>query len=150
MFTIFENDGFTGIRQIMSDELNPFILSWSHYLILMRIKNEQERRFYEIEAKKQSWSFKQLQREYNSSLYERLALSRNKDAVMQLSQEDQIIEKPQDLLKNPLSLEFLGLAERAEYVQNGALPICATLWRYIVCPFLCVDLCVKGYLRDSN
>ena len=109
MSTIFLNDGFSGFRRIISDEVNPFIVSWSHYLILMRIKNGLERKFYEIEAAKQQWSHEQLLREYNSSLYERLALSRDKDAVMQLSREGQKLEKPQDLLKNPLSLEFLGL-----------------------------------------
>ncbi|MCL2191395.1 MAG: DUF1016 N-terminal domain-containing protein, partial [Treponema sp.] len=56
----------------------PFTLSWSHYLILMRVENEQERRFYEIEATRQQWTFRQLQRQYGSSLYERLALSRDK------------------------------------------------------------------------
>lgn len=52
-----------------------FSLSWSHYLILMRIENAQERSFYEIECREQNWSVRQLQRQYASSLYERLALS---------------------------------------------------------------------------
>ena len=63
-------------------EVSPFILSWSHYVVLMRIESEEERCFYEIEAQKQNWSVRQLQRQYSSSLYERLALSRNKDEVM--------------------------------------------------------------------
>lgn len=62
-----------------------FTLSWSHYLILMRIANQNERNFYEIECYKQNWSVRQLQRQYNSSLYERLALSRNKDEVIYAS-----------------------------------------------------------------
>jgi predicted nuclease of restriction endonuclease-like (RecB) superfamily len=99
-------------------ESYPFILSWSHYLILMRIDNEQERRFYEIEAARQQWTFRQLQRQYGSSLYERLALSRDKDAVMKLAEEGQTLEKPRDMLKNPLVLEFLGMAERAEYSES--------------------------------
>ncbi len=61
----------------ISDESLPFTLSWSHYLQLMRIKNPEERRFYEIEATKSAWSLRTLQRQYNSSLCERLALSRN-------------------------------------------------------------------------
>jgi predicted nuclease of restriction endonuclease-like (RecB) superfamily len=104
--------------QAMLDEFNPFKLSWSHYLILMRIKNEQERRFYEIEAVNQQWDYRRLQREYNSSLYERLALSRDKDAVMRLSTEGHTISKPQDLLKNPLVLEFAGLKEEAKYSED--------------------------------
>ena len=62
-----------------------FTLSWSHYLILMRIANQNERNFYEIECYKQNWSVRQLQRQYNSSLYERLALSRNKNEVIYAS-----------------------------------------------------------------
>ena len=104
--------------QAMLAEFNPFKLSWSHYLILMRIKNDQERLFYEIEAVKQQWGYRRLQREYGSSLYERLALSRDKDAVMKLSKEGQVIERPQDVLKNPFVLEFLGMEERAEYSET--------------------------------
>jgi predicted nuclease of restriction endonuclease-like (RecB) superfamily len=81
----------------------------------MRIKNAQERQFYEIEAYNQQWDYRRLQREYNSSLYERLALSRDKDAVMRLSAEGHIVRKPQDMLKNPLVLEFAGLDEKSEY-----------------------------------
>ena len=61
---------------IKSTREYPFTLSWSHYLILMRIESDEERRFYEIESQKQNWSVRQLQRQYNSSLYERLALSK--------------------------------------------------------------------------
>ncbi len=71
-----------------------FKLSWNHYQILMRIENEDERHFYEIESVNQNWSVRQLQRQYNSSLYERLALSKNKKEVMRLANEGQIIEKP--------------------------------------------------------
>ena len=102
----------------MLAESIPFQLSWTHYLILMRIKNDQERRFYEIEAINQQWDYRRLQREYNSSLYERLALSRDKDAVMRLSTEGQIVRKPQDMLKNPLVLEFAGLDEKYEYSES--------------------------------
>ena len=61
---------------------HTFLLPWSHYLILMREKNPQARKFYEIEAYNQQWSKRQLQRQIASSLYERLALSRDKDEVM--------------------------------------------------------------------
>jgi predicted nuclease of restriction endonuclease-like (RecB) superfamily len=95
-----------------------FKVTWTHYLVLMRIKNEQERRFYEIEAARQQWSVDNLRRQYNSSLYERLALSRNKDEVMQLAKDGQKIEKPQDILKNPLVLEFLDMAEDSSYSES--------------------------------
>ena len=106
------------IRQSMISELYPFKLGWSHYLILMRIKDDQERSFYEVEAVNQQWSVRQLQRQYNSSLYERLALSRDKTEVMRLASEGQTIEKPRDLLKNPLVLEFLCMKEDATYSET--------------------------------
>ena len=95
-----------------------FTLSWSHYLILMRIENEHERRFYEIECKEQNWSVRELARQVNSCLYERLALSRNKDEVMKLAQKGHIVEKPQDILRNPLTLEFLGLKPDSSYSET--------------------------------
>jgi len=118
MPTKFADSEVDLIRKALSAEPYPFTLSWSHYLILMRIKNDQERRFYEIEATKQQWTYRFLQRQYSSSLYERLALSRDKDAVMKLSKEGQTIDKPADLLKNPLVLEFTGLDERVEYSES--------------------------------
>lgn len=95
-----------------------FVLSWSHYLVLMRIKNEDERRFYEIEAYREQWSVRHLQRQYASSLYERLALSRDKDEVMRLSREGITVERPKDVLKNPVSLEFLGLKPETAYTEE--------------------------------
>lgn len=105
------------IWQKPSAKLPQFALGWSHYLILMRIENLEERRFYEIEAFNQQWSEPELTRQYNSSLYHRLALSRNKDEVYRLSKQGQIIEKASDIIKNPLTLEFLGLQEKPEYSE---------------------------------
>ena len=99
-------------------QLPRFILSWSHYLILMRIENIEARSFYELECAQQQWSVKQLSRQVGSSLYERLALSRNKDEVLRLSQEGQTVEKPEDIIKNPLTLEFLGLKPEAAYTES--------------------------------
>jgi len=84
----------------------------------MKIENADERRFYEIEAANQQWTVKQLQRQYGSSLYERLALSRDKTKVMRLANEGHTVEKPRDMLKNPLVLEFLGMEERAAYSES--------------------------------
>jgi predicted nuclease of restriction endonuclease-like (RecB) superfamily len=98
--------------------LPRFILSWSHYLILMRIENIEARSFYEIEAAQQNWSVSQLSRQVGSSLYERLALSRNKDEGMRLAKEGQTIEKPQDIIKDPLTLEFLGLKPDSAYSES--------------------------------
>ena len=95
-----------------------FTLSWSHYLILMRIGNPAARSFYEIECTQQQWSVRQLSRQVGSSLYERLALSRNKDEVMRLAHEGQTIEKPSDIIKNPITLEFLGLKPDVAYSES--------------------------------
>ena len=98
--------------------IHTFLLPWTHYLILMREKNPQARRFYEIEAYNQQWSKRQLQRQIASSLYERLALSRDKDEVMRLANEGQVVEKTSDILKNPLVLEFLGLKPETPYSET--------------------------------
>lgn len=95
-----------------------FVLTWSHYLVLMRIENPEERSFYEIECAREQWSVRQLKRQHASSLYERLALSRDKDEVMRLSREGQTIEKPQDIIKNPVTLEFLGLKPDSVYSES--------------------------------
>ena len=99
-------------------QLPRFTLSRSHYLVLMRIENIEARSFYEIEAAQQHWSVKQLGRQVGSSLYERLALSRNKDEVMRLATEGQTVEKPMDVIKNPVTLEFLGLKPDAAYSES--------------------------------
>jgi len=101
-----------------------FTLSWSHYLILMRVDNPDARSFYEIECAQQQWSVRQLSHQVGSSLYERLALSRNKDEVMRLAKEGQTIEKPSDIIKNPMTLEFLGLKPDEAYLRHpiSALP----------------------------
>ena len=118
MISLFGDKNTSSISQSMIGESYPFRLSWTHYLILMRIQNPDERRFYEIEASKEQWTVRQLQRQYGSSLYERLALSRDKDAVMKLAKDGQTIEKPRDVLKNPLVLEFLGMDEKAKYSES--------------------------------
>ncbi len=95
-----------------------FYLSWSHYLKLMRIDNIDERHFYEIESVKNNWSLTELKRQYNSSLYERLALSTDKDKVYRLALEGQTVETVKDAVKDPYVLEFLGLKELPEYSES--------------------------------
>ncbi len=94
------------IPQTVSAE---FKLSWSHYLILMRMENIEERNFYEIESIQNNWSLRELRRQIDSALYERLVLSRDKEKVKELAFKGQVIEKPEDVVKDPYILEFLGL-----------------------------------------
>lgn len=93
-------------------------LSWSHYLFLMGISNTDERRFYEIESANEGWSLRELKRQFNSSLYERLALSRDKKGVKKLSEQGQLVEKHADVIKDPLVLEFLGFEEHHSYSET--------------------------------
>ena len=115
------------IGQTLSDQLRhlpavstgrKFVLSWSHYLKLMRIDNIEERHFYELEAFQNHWGLKELQRQFDSALYERLSLSKNKEKVLELSEKGQIIEKPEDMLKDPYILEFTGLEEKPEFSES--------------------------------
>ena len=103
------------IPQTLSAE---FRLSWSHYIILMRMENLDERNFYEIEAIENNWSLRELRRQIDSALYERLVLSRDKEKVKSLALKGQIIEKPEDVVKDPYILEFLGLEEQNSYSEN--------------------------------
>jgi len=98
--------------------LKPFKLTWSHYTFLMRIDDENERRFYEIESEKYNWSVRELKRQYDSALYARLSLSRDKEGILKLSEQGQIIEKPKDIIKDPYILEFLGLPELPQYSES--------------------------------
>jgi predicted nuclease of restriction endonuclease-like (RecB) superfamily len=93
-------------------------ISWTHYLQLMRIQNEDERVFYENEIVSNNWSVRELNRQINTSLYERLLLSKNKTEILKLSQEGQIIEKPKDIIKDPYILEFLNLPENHSYNES--------------------------------
>ena len=96
-----------------------FKLTWTHYTFLMRIDNVNERNFYEIESAKNNWSLRELKRQYDSALYTRLALSRDKDEVKKLSEIGQVIEKPKDIIKDPYILEFLGLPEKHSYSESN-------------------------------
>lgn len=115
-----------GIRQFGIDESQgtieldrrPFRLSWTHYLTLMRIEDHVERDFYEREAIDNNWDAETLRRQYGSSLYERLLLSRDKDDVMRLANESATPQKPEDLLKAPYVLEFVGLEDKASYHES--------------------------------
>jgi len=104
--------------EIVTNQNINFKLSWSHYLFLMRIDNLDERKFYEIETIENNWSLRELRRQFDTSLYERLALSRDKKAIKELSEKGQIIEKAKDSLKDPYILEFIGLPENKKYSES--------------------------------
>lgn len=102
-------------RQTLSTQ---FKLSWSHYVFLTRIDNENERNFYEIEAAQNNWTLRELKRQFDSGVFERLSLSLEKEKVKSLSSKGQIIESVQDLIKDPYILEFVGLPVLASYSES--------------------------------
>jgi len=96
----------------------PPYLGWAHYLILIRVGNPIARAFYEVEAAKESWSSRELERQIASLLFERLAKSRDKEKVLALARRGQQLEAPADVLKDPFVLEFLGLQARAHWRER--------------------------------
>ena len=106
----------------ISNTLKLFVtrmpLSWSIYALLLRIKNDDERSFYEIESKQGNWSVRELQRQIDSGLFERFSLSKDKKQVKLLAKKGQLIQKPEDLIKSHYILDFLGLEEKAIYSES--------------------------------
>lgn len=111
-------EALTALEEIWQTVYAEFPLSWSHYVVLLTIPSEEERRFYEIEARENGWGIRELKRQVDASLYERLALSRDKAKVRELSAKGQLVGAPGDIIKSPYVLEFLGLDERASYSEH--------------------------------
>ena len=93
-------------------------LSWSHYVELLKIDDPQERAFYLRECEEENWGVRELKRQMKSMLFQRLVLSKNKDEVIRLAQQGQIIEKPEDIVKDPYVFEFVGLPELPVYKEG--------------------------------
>jgi len=98
--------------------LFPPLLSWTHYRLLITVSNREARAFYEIEAARENWSTRELERQMSSLLFERLAKSREKDEVLALAKRGQQVAVPRDVLKDPIVLEFLELEERAHWLEK--------------------------------
>ena len=105
-------------RRLLRDGIFPPLLSWTHYLFLIRVENPQARAFYEIEAARESWSTRELERQVASLLYERVAKSRDKEKAVALAKEGQRVTEPRDVLKDPIVLEFLELEERGHWFER--------------------------------
>ncbi len=93
-------------------------LGWIHYRALMRISRQEARQFYEIEAEKNHWSGRELERQIGSLLFDRLSKSKDKEGLLRLSCKGQEINNPEDAMKEPLILEFLGLPEAHQLVES--------------------------------
>lgn len=92
-------------------------LTWTHYRLLLRVDNPNARAFYEAESVAAHWSTRELERQINSLLFERLALSQDKAGVLALAQEGHAIHQPADLVKDPYVLEFTGLKQEAHFLE---------------------------------
>lgn len=100
-----------------SQTLSDF-LTWSHYVELLKIDDPLERSFYEKQAEQEQWGVRELKRQMKSMLFHRLALSTNKDEVMRLAKQGKIIERPEDILKEPYVFEFTGLPQLPVYKEG--------------------------------
>lgn len=107
----------SAVQQALSAKSKP-MLSWSHYCELLKIEEALARSFYEKETIQNNWSIRELKRQINSMLFERLALSKNTKTVMKMAKKGQIIEKPEDAIKEPYILEFLNLKQEISYTEN--------------------------------
>lgn len=92
--------------------------NWSQYKLLIGIADKDKREYYELEAANNYWTARQMQRQINSMLYERMLLSNDKEAVLAMARKERMPEKPQEIVKDPMVLEFLGLEKRAHYYES--------------------------------
>lgn len=94
-------------------------LSWSQYKLLITIPDPEKREYYELEAVNEGWTGRQLERQINSMLYERLLLSNDKKAVLAVARNERVPESPQEIIKDPMVLEFLGLERKSAYAFDN-------------------------------
>ena len=93
-------------------------LNWTQYKLLIAIPNEDKREYYELEAVNNGWNSRELERQIYSGLYERLLISNDKESVLAVARRDRIPENPQEVIKDPMMLEFLGLERRPSYYEK--------------------------------
>lgn len=93
-------------------------LTWTHYRLLLKLEDENARNFYINEIISNNWSTREFERQINSLLFERLSLSKDKNKIKKLASKGQIINKPEDLIKDPYVLEFLGIPENSDYIEK--------------------------------
>lgn len=94
------------------------LLTWSHYYEILKADSDLEISFYSKQCQHERWSVRELKRQMRSSLFERLALSKDKEGVLKLAKEGHIVENPEDLIKDPFVLDFLNIPEQYQYLEN--------------------------------
>ena len=113
-----EEKSATVLRKSSIEPQFHYNLSWSHYVQLVRVSRPEARAFYAIEASNNNWSSRELQRQIGSLLFDRLAKSRDKEGLLELAYKGQEINHPQDAMKDPVVLEFLGMPESHNLVES--------------------------------
>lgn len=93
-------------------------LNWSQYKLLISIADKDKREYYELEAANEGWNGRQLERQINSLLYERLLMSNDKESVLAVARGERKPQEPTEIIKDPMFLEFLGLERRAAYYEK--------------------------------
>lgn len=93
-------------------------LNWSQYKMLISIEDSSKREYYELEAVKNAWTGRELERQINSNLYERLLMSNDKEAVLAVARKERLPETPSEIVKDPMILEFLGLERKPQFYEK--------------------------------
>lgn len=93
-------------------------LNWSQYKLLLAIHDNDKREYYQLESVNNAWTKRELERQINSQLYERLLLSNDKESVLAVARKERVPETPQEVIKDPMVLEFLGLEKKPVYYEN--------------------------------
>ena len=93
-------------------------LNWTQYRLLIKIDDDYKREYYELEASNNAWTGRELERQINSLLYERLLLSNDKESVLAIARKERIAESPKEIIKDPMVLEFLGLKQKSHYYEK--------------------------------
>ena len=92
--------------------------NWTQYRLLLAIPDDYKREYYELEAVNNAWTAREMERQINSQLYERLLLSNDKESVLAVARKERIPQQPQEIIKDPMVLEFLGLERKAAYYEK--------------------------------
>ncbi len=93
-------------------------LNWSQYRMLIQIPDPNKREYYELESVNNAWNGRELERQINSHLYERLLLSNDKETLLAIARKERVPETPQEIIKDPMVLEFLGLERKSSYYEK--------------------------------
>jgi predicted nuclease of restriction endonuclease-like (RecB) superfamily len=104
--------------QFENSETNTIKLSWSHYVEILKAESDLEISFYAKQTEKENWSVRELKRQMDSMLFHRLALSKDKKGILELSEQGQEIQKVEDILKDPYVLEFLNIPQSHQYLES--------------------------------